>query len=113
MDIRGFKLITGEEVIAGIIEEVRASTNTSSTDGLFDSSGPIVAYNIRKPHILRVQPVGPGQLGLAFVPWMLSNPDVSSVNLPVSSIITEPFEISDQVEKQYLQQTSGIELIQH
>jgi hypothetical protein len=102
--ILSFKTIGGEELVAEVVREV--------TGGgiLTDAAAPVTAYVLKRPHVLRFQPVGPGQLGLAFVPWTLSNPDISEITLPVKSLIAEPFEPAHRVEQQYLEQTSGIDL---
>ena len=103
--VLAFKLTSGEEVIAEVVEHQvsRLSENTSLTNMNGD-------YVVRRPHVLRFQPISPGQLGLAFVPWILSNPDIQNVVIFGKSLLAPPFEISAEVEKQYLQQTSGIQL---
>lgn len=102
--ILSFKTIGGEELVAEVVREV--------TGGgiLTDTAAPVTAYVLKRPHVLRFQPVGPGQLGLAFVPWTLSNPDISEITLPAKSLIADPFEPAHRVEQQYLEQTSGIDL---
>ena len=102
--ILSFKTIGGEELVAEVVSEV--------TSGIFgDSVKPIInGYVLKRPHVLRFQPVAPGQLGLPFVPWTLSNPDISEITLPAKSLIAEPFAPAHRVEQQYLEQTSGIDL---
>ena len=101
--ILSFKTIGGEELVAEVVREV--------TGGLFGSAEPtITAYVLKRPHVLRFQPVAPGQLGLAFVPWTLSNPDLNEITLPTKSLIADPFAPAHRVEQQYLEQTSGIDL---
>lgn len=95
--ILAFKLHGGDEVVAEV---------TSTQMGAAEK---VVSYTVRRPHILKMQPTGPNQVGLAFIPWTLSNPVIDSLVIPESAIILT-FEPSDHVEKQYLSQTSGIEL---
>lgn len=97
-DVMSFKMVSGEEVVAELV-----STVTLTPDG------PPRSYTVRRPHILQFQPVGPGQLGLAFVPWTLSNPAIERLEIPASAVLLT-FEPADKVERQYLEQTSGISL---
>lgn len=106
--VLAFKLIGGDEVVAEVTEIVR--NNVQMLTESVSSAGPIVSYTVRRPHVLRFQPVAPGQIGLAFVPWVLSNPEINSVTIPVEALLIPPFEASKNVEDQYLQQTSGIAL---
>lgn len=93
MTVKSFKLISGEEVVATVVTTLNPT-----------------GYTLRKPHILQFQQVAPGQLGLAFIPWTLSNPDIDTVEIPTSAVISV-FEPAAKVEKQYLEQTSGISLV--
>lgn len=97
-EVLAFKFISGEEVIAEI-KSKPFSTGAYAEDA---------KWELRRPHILRFHPIGPGQMGLAFVPWTLSNPDLESVVVSRVNMLCDPFEISADVEKQFLQQTSGI-----
>lgn len=100
--IMSFKTVGGEEIVAEVVREVN--------NGVFGSDVSTVAYVLKRPHVLRFQPVAPGQLGLAFVPWTLSNPDILEITLPVKSLVADPFEPAHRVAQQYLEQTSGIDL---
>jgi hypothetical protein len=53
--------------------------------------------------------MGQGQIGLAFVPWTLSNPTIEVLDVPASAVLLM-FDPSERVETQYLEQTSGISL---
>jgi hypothetical protein len=97
-NVMSFKMISGEEVVAELV----------STKTITENSSPI-SYTVRRPHVLQFQPVGPGQLGLAFVPWTLSNPAIERLEIPASAILLT-FTPVDKVERQYLEQTSGISL---
>ena len=106
--ILSFKTVGGEELVAEVLREVTATPNLLL--GSAASSSEVVAYVLKRPHVLRVQPIGPGQMGLVFVPWTLSNPELNELTLPVKSLIAEPFEPATNVYNQYLEQTSGIDL---
>lgn len=104
--VLSFKLITGQEVVAEIADKKTSSILMES--GSRDTRD-VIEYVLRRPHVLEFQPVGPGQIGLAFVPWTLSNPELESVSIPANMIISV-FSPSEKVERQYLQQTSGISI---
>lgn len=95
--VLAFKLLSGEEVIAEVVR--RSLTSISAYE-----------WTVRRPHVLRFHPVAPGQMGLAFVPLTLSNPNLETLIIETKSLLFAPFEVSAEVEKQYLQQTSGIAL---
>lgn len=101
-EVKVFKIVTGEEVVAELVSQRFVS----------DANVPekIVSYSIRRPHTLQFQQVAPGQIGLAFVPWVLSNPSIEELKVPASAVIIPPFDADPQVERQYLEQTSGISL---
>jgi hypothetical protein len=94
--IKSFKMVTGEEIVAEIHHTVMRNDET-------------IAYALRRPHVMQLQQMGPNQVGLAFVPWTLSNPNLDVIEVPVAAILVS-FEPSADVERQYLQQTSGIAL---
>lgn len=108
-EIRGFKLNSGEELVASVIST--KTDNTHIYDGFVNTAeSEIISYCVRRPLVLRFQNVSPGQLGLVFMPWLFFNPEVEEVEIPASAVLTAG-PVSSQVETQYLQQTSGIELI--
>lgn len=92
-----FKISNGQEVVAELVSTVEVGDVVKS-------------YVIRRPHILQMQQTGPNQVGLALIPWTLSNPDIREVTIPATSLLLPPFEPSASTEKQYLEQTSGISL---
>lgn len=101
--VKSFKMVNGDEVVAELIKENSASLLVES------SKAETTSYTLRRPHVLQFQQIGPGQVGLAFVPWALSNPMIESIDVPAKSVICI-FNPADQVERQYLEQTSGISL---
>ena len=96
-EVKSFKMVGGDEIVAGLV----------SVKEIIEGSP--ISYRLRRPHILQLQPMGQGQVGLAFVPWTLSNPTVEVIDVPASAILLS-FDPSEQVERQYIQQTSGISL---
>jgi len=101
--VKSFKLLGGEEIVAEVLEEKSGNVLSEGSAKHF----PVTSYIIRRPHILQFQPMGNGQLGLAFVPWTLSNPTIERMEIPVSCVLLT-FDPSANVERQYLEQTSGI-----
>lgn len=97
MNIVSFKMITGEELIA----ELKST--------IFQVGAEIPEfYVVRKPHVFQIQRTS-GGLGLAFIPWTLSNPDIDTLQVPASSVLVT-FPPSAKVEEQYIQQTSSIQI---
>lgn len=103
--VLAFKIRSGEEVIAKV--ESTRTENVSIGSGLFKEKA--VEWVLSKPHVLRVQQMNNGQLGLSFVPWCLSNPDIAGLILEDDAVLAT-FEPGSMVERQYLEQTSGISL---
>lgn len=103
--VKAFKLVTGEEVIA----EVRDPKVQELLQETFRITRDEVTYTLRRPNVLQFQQMAPGKFGMAMVPYTLSNPDLETVKIPASKVITV-FDVADNVEKQYLQQNSGIAL---
>ena len=104
--IRTFKLVSGEEVVAEVAD---SQTQTFLTEGQHFGREQL-EYKLRRPHVLQFQPIAPGKMGLAFIPWVLSNPEVQEVTIFARNVIGVPVEPSEQVQRQFLQQTSGIEI---
>jgi len=102
--VKSFKIAGGDEIVAEVIDEIRSGLVVES------AQQTVSAWVVRRPHALKMQPMGSGQVGLAFIPWTLSNPTIERMQIP-ASIVSVMFDPSDQVEKQYLQQTSGISLV--
>lgn len=105
-DIRSFKLVTGDEIIASVVREIKSSSMLTESEG----SSKVEGYVVKRPHSIQFQPVAPGQLGLALIPFTLSNPDIAELTIPASALVIPPFATAHGVQKQYLEQTSGIDL---
>lgn len=102
--VKAFKMHGGDEVVASVIDTIYHPSNLEST-----TEKKVKSYILRRPHILRFQPMANGQLGLAFVPWTLSNPSIERLEVPAEAVLLA-FDAEDRVETQYLEQTSGISL---
>ena len=90
-DVKVLKLITGEEVIARVIEE----ENNLIT--------------LEKPMTLQMlPPTSTGQVGFALVPWMKAAKN-EKVTISTEHILVE-VEASEQSEKNYLQVVTGLSL---
>ena len=91
-DVKVLKLITGEEVIARVIEE----KNNLIT--------------LEKPMILQMMAPDrtTGQIPFALVPWMKAAKN-EKVTISTEHIIAED-EASEQTEKNYLQVVTGLSL---
>ena len=99
-EVKSFKMVGGDEVVSGLI-----STKE-------DTDGKVISYRLRRPHILQFQPMGQGQIGLAFVPWTLSNPTIEVLDVPAAAVLLV-FNPAENVETQYLEQTSGISIVKN
>lgn len=104
MDIRAFKLTTGEEIVTEIVTEIEKSENTSG-------------YNLKKPRVLLMSPgKDPDQMHVTLVPWMTSaqNPTTGSeqnIVLHTHSIVAELSDVPSALEKGYIANTSAIQMI--
>lgn len=63
---------------------------------------------ISKPRVLQIMMQQNGQGGAALVPWFLTDPDAEMM-VAISHIIASIPATSD-IEKMYIQQTTGLEL---
>ena len=94
MKVKSFKLSTGEEIIARV--ERRVIENDT-----------IVVSHPRA--IMLVGDPSRGQMGMTLVPWMASNQD-GEVVLSGAHVVAETDPASD-LEKGYLENTSGLQLL--
>lgn len=89
--VRVLKLTTGEEVIGHFKVQ----------------SGDM--YELTKARQIVMQPVGPQQVGIGLLPWLASNQD-GEIPIKKSQVVTMPITPPEELEKEYLQQTTGIAL---
>lgn len=104
--VKSFKLVTGEELVAEVVRELSGNQVLNEMSAY---SSAVTSYILKRPHVLQFQQVAPGQFGLALIPWTLSAPEIDRLEIPASSVVVS-FTPSANVEKQYLEQTSGIAL---
>lgn len=86
----GLKLVTGEEVIAAV--------SATTDDGLV----------CEKVRTLVAQEVKPGELGMRFIPWLFSAPDVK-IGIAFDDIVTA-FQPEQNIVDAYIKQTSALDL---
>ena len=93
-DVKILKLITGEEVMARV------------SDDLTDGGGLIT---LDKPMTLQpVQTNQQGQMGFALVPWLMSGKS-DKITISIEHV-NEQDDPKDQAEKNYLAQVTGLSL---
>ena len=107
--VLAFKMINGDEVVATVVNKtVQLNEDSSHNDNSYNVKNYIIkSYIVTKPHILKFQPIAPGQVGLTFVPWTLSNPEIVELAIPASAVILT-FSPSDKVKSQYISQMSTV-----
>lgn len=108
MKVICIRFTSGEEIIAKL-EDTQVLTGTPSQ---FESAGPwepVGKITIGTVRGITFQPVGPNQVGIAFVPWSVGNVDVK-VTIQLENCAVAVYEPSSDLERGYLEQTSGIAL---
>ena len=92
-DVKVLKLITGEEVLA------RISDDLSNGDGLII---------LNKPMTLQPVPGQAGQMGFALVPWFISGKN-ENITISIDHVIAQD-EPNTKSEKNYLAAVTGLTL---
>lgn len=92
MDVKTFKLISGEEVLGKVVS---------------DDDLKIV---LEDPRIISLQPTGPGQVTVTFIPFFLSNRKVDKATVNRSAVVAET-EVEDELRKHYAREVSNIQLV--
>ena len=91
-DVKVLKLITGEEVLA------RVSNDLSNGDGLI---------TLNKPMTLQAVPgQQPGQMGFALVPWLMSGKN-EKITISIDHVMAQD-EAKPEVEKHYLESVNTL-----
>ena len=90
-EVRVFKISTGEELISRIKED-----NGDS-------------YVLEQPRVVAIAPQANGQVSVTLIPLFASNQD-GDATLHKAHIVGEPDRINDELEKGYVEQTTGIAL---
>ena len=96
MDVRSFKLSTGEELVAQFV----------SANGV---NGAVTGYVIKTPlvvHMMRT-PEGPS---LAFGQWSMVQKQDVEITLFAHALMSEPVELLGEVADSYIQQVTGLVL---
>lgn len=99
---------SGEEIIAKL-EDTQVLTGVPSQfegEGPWDPNGKVTIGTIRG---VTFQPVGPNQVGIAFIPWAVGNVDTKAI-IDLTNSAVAVYAPSSDLEKGYLEQTSGIQL---
>lgn len=89
-EIVTIKLVTGEEIVGKLTER--------TIDSVF----------LAKPIMISIQPVGPKQVGLAFMPVLGSVSDPTTMQFPLSALAIRPVLTGKDVTSNYLQATTNI-----
>lgn len=92
-NIKAIKLINGIEII-GKVENGR--------DGTWKV--------IKNPMAVEMMQNGKGEVGIGLAPVALSNSDISSIDIDDKHILFM-IDVDKEIEKSYIKQTSGIELV--
>lgn len=90
MDIKSFKLIDGNELIAEVISQT----------GL--------GYRIRRPLVVAPMRGPDGQPHLGFALWSMIVDDSQEVEIYDHALMRSPLEIEQHVAQEYIRQTSGL-----
>jgi len=93
-DVKILKMITGEEVMA------RVSNDLSDGGGLITLDNPMMLQAIPQQTT--------GQMGVALIPWLMSGKS-SKLTISIDHIIAQD-DPKDQAEKNYLAQVTGLTL---
>jgi hypothetical protein len=92
-DTIGFRLSTGEEVIAKLVAQ---------DDG---------SITVSKPVIVQMQMVGPSEARLGFLPFMLSGDEgTTKFRIVRDRLVTDPFKPRADVGSQYVKMTTGLDI---
>lgn len=89
-DIRVFKLVSGEEVVAKVVKE--------------DDNCVVV----EKPRSIQPVPQGPNTFGIALIPYFISNGDgvINILRNGIAAFCDAP----EDMQRAYMQNTSGIQI---
>lgn len=96
------RLNSGEEIIGKVVETV----STSDTIDMEIPKGKLTLTTVRG---ITFQPVGKNQIGIAFIPFAVGN-DSANMTFILENCAQTIFAPSREIERGYLEQTSGITL---
>lgn len=90
MQVLAFKVVSGEEII-GDVQSIYASELT-----------------VKNPMVVSVQPAGDGRVGVGLFPYSFATRGV--ISFKTSALVTSPYYPAPEFERNYLQQSSGLDL---
>ena len=90
-EIKVFKLVTGEEVITRVIKEYGDH------------------YTLSKPRVVAIHPGPDGKVAVTLIPLLASSQD-GDVQIFKSAIIGQAMSTNSEIERGYIEQTTGIAL---
>lgn len=88
-DIVTVKLVSGEEIVGRMTDRTHESIALS------------------KPVQIAMQPVGPGQMGLGFLP-VLGSVEDATLHFQVQNLLIKPVKTGADVSRNYIQATTGL-----
>lgn len=91
MIVKVFKLVSGEEVIARVVDIGEDY------------------YILSKPRVFQLVPQQNGSVAAGLIPWFISSPDADDVAL-IKTAIAGVIDATKEVEDAYLRNTTGFEL---
>lgn len=89
-DVVGFRTTSGDEIIARVVE----STPTHLT--------------VTKPVCVQTAPVGNGQMGLVFAPFMVTVPEDGKFKFSLDRLVAAPMKARKELADKYTEMTSSI-----
>jgi len=95
-EVRVFKLISGEEVIARVDADIDMATATHLV--------------LNKPRVITIIPNKDGGIGVALIPLSVNAIDDGYVII-AQGFIGYPEKVNPNLEKRYLSETSSIQLV--
>jgi hypothetical protein len=90
MDVRSFKLVNGQELIADLV----AVTGRG--------------YSVKNPLVLHVLKGQDGKEMLAFAKWSIVHKEGQPIELLDAALAAAPVAILDEISDSYIQQTSSL-----
>ena len=106
MKVICIRLTSGEEVIGKLVEGFLSETNNFDGAGPWEPSGNVVLGTVRG---VTFQPMGKNQVGIAFIPFAIGNTDADLL-FKLDNCAVAVYPPSADLEKGYLEQTTGISL---
>lgn len=91
-DVVGFRLTTGEEIIAKVVSISEAS------------------LTITKPIHVQMQMISAQQAGLAFGPFMSTVDENAKFVFSMDNLMCYPMKAKTEITKQYIKMTTGLEV---